>query len=895
MYSMADLTLNILLTAQDGASSVVNSVGGAISNLASGNVLGAVGIAAAAAGAALVGIGVASVQVAAQYQQSMNMVQALTGSNTQQMQQYDASLKQLAVDAGVAPNALAQGLYNVLSAGHSGADGMNILKLATEDAKIGMTDATVTTNALTNILNSFSVKAGDVTRVNGEMLQTVTLGKATFAQYATTITNAASASVQFGVSMETMNAAWATLTSSGISAAHATTDYSQSLKVMYGNIGTVTASLQKNGIAFDEAKFNTMSYGDKVVYLNNALEQARAKHVNITGATIQAQQAIQTIAQHIDTYKNNLAALSDKQAMAQKTQEAWAITQQGFSQQMDRLNASIQVAMINIGNALLPILGQMVGWLTNVVSSFTDWENHTHAVENAAKALSSGLQNVGNMASQVANFFRQNQVAADLLKGSLAAVAVVVGVGLVSAFYSWAAAAWTAAAGVIAATWPVLAIAAAIGGLVAVFLWLYNSVKPFRDFMNQVGAALMNVWNIIVTNVSPAFQQFGAFLQASFMPIWQQLVQTWQTQVIPAWNSMSAAIQPILPQLQQFGLFLASVVGAALLTVTGLIGGLIGALGGLLTGIAVIIGGIATFIAGVIQYISGIIAFFVDLFTGKWDKLGSDLATIAGGIVKMFQGMWQAIEGVFIGAINGIIGLMNGFMAGIIGPLNTVLSAAHQATISVGQIPMLTVSASGGITTMPVYHPIGQQKSSTPKLPNTASIKSFGSLPTTMPQTTPVSIPSSSLAPVTGAINTASGKSAAHHAAKQTTSAAHHKATLAAHAARHAQAAAHHKKLVDTIVSTSSKECPSTSAITTALGVALPDYATGTGYVHNAPISQQAPSKGPAVHHIEVHIHTNSKDPKEHGREAAEEVKKHMGKMLRGQAVSPRFTSGGNR
>src|SRR5258708_3118114 len=169
---------------------------------------------------------------------------------------------------------------------------MKVLTLATEDAKIGMTDATVTTDALTNILRSFGTQSKDITRVNGEMLQTVTLGKATFEQYATTIVKSASAAVQFHVSMETMNAAWATMTSSGIRAAQASTDFQQSLKVMYGNIGTVTASLHKNGIAFDEAKFNTMSYGDKVVYLNNALQQANDKHVKVTGVTLQASQAI---------------------------------------------------------------------------------------------------------------------------------------------------------------------------------------------------------------------------------------------------------------------------------------------------------------------------------------------------------------------------------------------------------------------------------------------------------------------------------------------------------------------------------------------------------------------------------------------------------------------------
>src|ERR1700676_831391 len=112
--------------------------------------------------------------MASQFQQSMNMVQALTGSSNDQMKQYDTGLKALAVDAGVAPNDLAKGLYNVLSASYSGADAMKVLTLATQDAKIGMTSSAVTTNALTTVLKAFGVQGKDFNVVNGEMISTVT-------------------------------------------------------------------------------------------------------------------------------------------------------------------------------------------------------------------------------------------------------------------------------------------------------------------------------------------------------------------------------------------------------------------------------------------------------------------------------------------------------------------------------------------------------------------------------------------------------------------------------------------------------------------------------------------------------------------------------------------------
>jgi len=400
------------------------------------------------AGGAILGVGVAVVAIAAQarqmaadYEQSMNKVQALTGSSTAQMQLYDSSLKTLAVSAGVAPKALADGLYNVLSAGYKGADAMRVLTLSVQDSKIGMTSASVASDALTNVMASFSTKVGDATRVNGEMLQTVTLGKATFEQYATTIVKSASAAAQFHVSMETMNAAWATMTSSGIRAAQASTDFQASLKVMDGNIGTVVKSLNKSGIAFNETKFNAMSYGDKVVYLNRALDEATAKHVKVTGVTLQAAQAINTIATHIGVYNSDLATLSNKQEMAKKTQEAWAITQSGFNQKMSEASAAVQVLMIDLGQKLLPSITGIVGAITPVITSFTAWIT------------------TGNRVQEWINDTSPQMI---LLKGALLAVSGAIIASLVVAFASWAYAAGLAAIATIAATWPILAIGALI-------------------------------------------------------------------------------------------------------------------------------------------------------------------------------------------------------------------------------------------------------------------------------------------------------------------------------------------------------------------------------------------------------------------------------------------------
>lgn len=424
---MTDVNMRILLAAQAGNTlSVISGVTKALGS-GSGGLTGAMVGVGVAAGALAVGFVASAVKMAASYQQSMDMVQALTGASSEQMAQYDSQLKALAVDAGVAPTALSQGLYQVISAGYSGAAAMNVLKLATEDSKIGMTDAATTSEALTNVLANFTWETKNAAQVNGDMLETVTLGKSTFQQYASTITKAASTSAQFHISLETTSAAWATMTANGISAGKASTDYVQLVQAMDGKVQTIAKSLKKNGIAFNETAFNAESFGQKVQTLNQILQEAAQKHVQVTGVTLQAAQAVTVISSHMGAFNSDLATLSNKQAMANKTQDAWAITQKGFNQQLDRASAAWDVLLIQVGTRFLPIVTQIMQNVTPLILRFADWVTTDKGVQAGLADLGSLIQytivpaivNIVSWTSQFVQWMQKGSAPATVLKGAI--------------------------------------------------------------------------------------------------------------------------------------------------------------------------------------------------------------------------------------------------------------------------------------------------------------------------------------------------------------------------------------------------------------------------------------------------------------------------------------------
>jgi TP901 family phage tail tape measure protein len=390
---VTDLALSILISAQDQASKVITSIGAA---------LGPLGPILAGAAAGLVAFGVQSVQTAADFQRSMNMVQSLTGATTQQMAQYSTGIKQLASDTGVAATKLTNGLYFMTSAGYSGADALKMLTLSTKDAVIGQTSATTTASALTKVMNGFSVNIKYADQVNGEMLRTVTAGEMTMSDYASAISKTSSVAVQYHDSMENMNAVLATLTFGGIKNANvAGTDYNNLLKVLNGNTQAVASKSHALNSAFDTTKFAAMDVAGKVNYLNTMIIAHGHNITDVIGKQQNAAAAFTVLSQHADVYAKNLKNLSDQQANAAATQDQWKITQGGLEVSMNRMQAALQNVMIDLGNAFLPILTRVMNVVTDVITNFTNWEERTHFIQNALDALGAALAPLWSAVQQV--------------------------------------------------------------------------------------------------------------------------------------------------------------------------------------------------------------------------------------------------------------------------------------------------------------------------------------------------------------------------------------------------------------------------------------------------------------------------------------------------------------
>jgi len=183
-----------------------------------GLILGTVAVAAG-----VLAVGVASVKMAADFQSATTLLTTGAGESEKNIKAVRDGLIAMAPAVGIGPTALAKAMFMVESAGFHGAAGLTVMKAAAEGAKIGGADATVVANGLTTALTDYHLPASQAAVVTSKLVATVAAGKTTMQDLSAALSTILPFASSFGVSLNDITGAMATMTGEGIDAATSAT------------------------------------------------------------------------------------------------------------------------------------------------------------------------------------------------------------------------------------------------------------------------------------------------------------------------------------------------------------------------------------------------------------------------------------------------------------------------------------------------------------------------------------------------------------------------------------------------------------------------------------------------------------------------------------------------
>ncbi len=187
-------------------------------------VVGKIGIATALAAA-----GREAFRFARDFESHMREVTTISDEVSTHLDGYKEKIIDLSATVPVAATESASALYQIVSAGHDGADGMTVLETAARAAVAGVTETATAADGITSILNAYQKSASEAENVSDMMFAAVRLGKTTFGELAAYIAQVTPTAAAYGVEMDQVLAAIATLTKSGVPTAQAVTRIRQAI------------------------------------------------------------------------------------------------------------------------------------------------------------------------------------------------------------------------------------------------------------------------------------------------------------------------------------------------------------------------------------------------------------------------------------------------------------------------------------------------------------------------------------------------------------------------------------------------------------------------------------------------------------------------------------------
>jgi TP901 family phage tail tape measure protein len=408
--------------------------------------------------AAVVGVGYESVKLAANFDQTMELVHTQAGASQAEVDALKDSVLKLAPAVGIGPEKLAEGLYHIESTGFRGKEAMDILAASAKLAAMGMADLDTVTFAMSGVMSVAMKDVKSAADATNYLNTIVGMGDMKMDKLAAAIgTGVLPSFKSAGLGMKDFGAALATITDNSTPADEAATRLRMTISLMAAPSGPAVKALHSIGLT-SMSLANDLRKPDglltAVMDLKHHLEKSGQSAVE-QNATIEhafgggkTSGAILTLLEETDRLKSKYKALGTEASRAKTAHEAWAAQQQQFSQQLKELGAAAQVLGVKIGNWLIPKIQATATWMSK----------HIEVVKILAMVVGGVL-----VAAMVA-------FTATLVANAAAAMANPI-------------------------TWIVLAIVAAIALLV---VGIYELVKHWKTVWAWIKRIAMDVWHPLV-------------------------------------------------------------------------------------------------------------------------------------------------------------------------------------------------------------------------------------------------------------------------------------------------------------------------------------------------------------------------------------------------------------
>lgn len=424
----------------------------------------------------LLAAGYASTQMASEFNASMSNVATLVDTSTESMSLMGKQVLQLSTRVPVQLDQLPPALYDIRSAGTSASDAMSVLEGSAKLAVAGLSTTQEAADVATSSINAFGLKGAEQQRIYDLLFKTVKYGKTTISGLAQGFGAVAGTIANAGVQIDEYLASVAALTTTGLPAAQAHTQLRAVIAGLTRETEQSRAVFQKLG-AKDYKDLIAQS-GGLVPALNRIRQElggSDAEMLKLFGST-EALGAVlgltggqaEAFSKALDDMRNGANAIDPAVAKQSATDAA---------QQIENMN-KFRTAAIEAGNAILPVMTQVMTVVADVANSFSQLDPGTQSFIIGALGIVAAVGPVIMLIGGLVSIFGTLTVAAAILG---------VGVGTLAGLLFGIPIAIAVVAGLIWYFWDDIMAAFKTG-----WSWVENYLKASKERLINLGKALMD-------------------------------------------------------------------------------------------------------------------------------------------------------------------------------------------------------------------------------------------------------------------------------------------------------------------------------------------------------------------------------------------------------------------
>ena len=581
----------------------------------------------------LAAVGTAAVKTAADFDEQMSKVSAISGATGKDFDALRDKAREMGSKTKFSATEAGQAFEYMAMAGWKTGDMLDGIEGIMNLAAASGEDLATTSDIVTDALTAFGLSAKDSGHFADILAAASSNANTNVSMMGETFKYAAPIAGALGYTAEDTALAIGLMANAGIKSSQAGTSLRSIMTNLTGDIKIAGAAIGEVTVKTTNADGSMRSFNDIIMDCRSAFANLTESEKANTAEALVGKNAMSGFLAIMNASEEDVNKLAGAIDHCDGAAEQMAATMQdNLNGQITILKSALQELAIQIGDALMPTIRNIVSKVQEFVEKLQgmDEETRNNIIQLAAFAAAIGpvLVVVGKLTAGVGEAF---QSISSMGKGILTLInQTKLGVGPIANLGE--------AIGGISA--PVAAVVAAIAVLAAAFVSLWKNNEEFRDNITAI-------WE----GIKAKFEAFGQAITDRLNALGFDFENI--TEVLKAvWDGFCAVLAPVFEAAF-------NIISATLGTVLDVLVGLFDVFAGLFTGNwDMAWNGVKEIFSGIWEGIKGILSSVLDGLKGIADTFlgwfGTDWETVWTSIKTFFSETWNGIKDFFANIWNSI-------------------------------------------------------------------------------------------------------------------------------------------------------------------------------------------------------------------------------------------------